>query len=169
MTAWRRWARRSVLTALLALSVPGSASAAVWYDGPYEWGIGHFVCHPSGGRFGFGYMQVQGGMSKNGRIGVNYFKIEFTRQWNDGSGWHQDRQYTRESAHFPDDAAHRSYLPRWTFPFTADEAGRTFRFALKYTWMHERFGPDSAKRKHVAYYGPCVGGDGQPNSAVTYG
>jgi len=149
------------MAVLLVLTVPGSAPAAVWYDGPYEWGIGHFVCHQSGGRFGYGYMQVQGGMSKNGPIGVNYFKIEFTRQWTDGSGWHQDRQYMRESAHFPDDAAHRSYLPRWTFPFTADEAGRTFRFQLKYTWMHQRFGPDTAKRKHVAFYGPCIGGDGQ--------
>jgi hypothetical protein len=168
ITGLRRFAQLSVVAVLLALAIPGSAPAAVWYDGPYEWGIGHFVCHQSGGRFGYGYMQVQGGISKYGRVGVNYFKIEFTRQWTEGSTWHQDRQYMRESAHFPDDSTTHSYLPRWTFPFTADEAGRTFRFQLKYTWMHERFGPDTAKKKHVAYYGPCVGGDGQSPAPGVY-
>ena len=142
------------LPGLIGLSVlPAHAGA----DGDYQWTIAKNECVTSGGKFGLGWLGMRAGNRKTNKIGVNYLKVRFERQYLGFNGsWRVDRTHTNQSPTFPNDAQTRSLYMLWRFPFSESDAGKTFRMKVSYSWYKQNPGPDWRK-KHVVEYGPSCG------------
>lgn len=156
----------------LAIALPGLIGLSVLpahagVDGGYSWSILRNECVKSGGKFGLGYLGIRAGNRKEGKLGVNYLKVRYERQYMTfNGGWRVDRTHTAQSAAFPNDAAVHWFAAPWRFPFSDSDAGKTFRMKVSFSWYKQIPGPDWRK-KHVVEYGPqCVLEGQDPISAT---
>lgn len=154
---------RAAVPALAILVPLATLPAHAGVDGNYSWAILRNECVTAGGKFGLGYLGIRAGNRKQGKIGVNYLKVRYERQYMTfNGGWRVDLTQTAESAHFPNDNAVRSFTAPWRFPFQSSDVGKVFRMKVSYSWYKQNFGPD-IRKKHVVEYGPSCS-PGEPMS-----
>ncbi len=145
---------RAVVPALAVLVPMSALPAHAGTDGNYSWAIIRNECVTSGGKFGLGYLGIRAGNRKQGKIGVNYLKVRYERQYlTFNGGWRVDRTQTAQSPVFPNDNAVRFFAAPWRFPFSESDVGKVFRMKVSYSWYKQNLGPD-IRKKHVVEYGP---------------
>src|SRR5690606_34235094 len=73
--------KKGLAVGLAGLSVAMTTPAQAGVDGGYQWAILKNECVKSGGSYGLGFLGIRAGNRKEGKLGVNYFKIRYERQY----------------------------------------------------------------------------------------
>lgn len=140
--------KKGLAVGLAGLSVAMTTPAQAGVDGGYQWAILKNECVKSGGNYGLGFLGIRAGNRKEGKLGVNYFKIRYERQYlTFNYSWRVDRTHTAQSASFPNANDMRYFAAPWRFPFSDSDAGKVFRMKVTYYWYKQTPGPTGARRR----------------------